>query len=100
MEALKFKSALLPTLNKGNNNSKAIKVKASRVAVMTNEDEVKVVSVTTAPNKANRLAYTKVFDGLALEKVELMHRDETDVPAKDRQTSVLLMHYVLLAKVR
>lgn len=82
------------------NNNKAIKVKASRVAVMTNEDKVKVVSVTAAPNKANRLAYTKIFDGLALEKVELMHRDETDVPDKDRQTSVLLMHYVLLAKVR
>lgn len=82
------------------NDSKAIKVKKSKIAVMTEENKIAVVSVAATPNKANVLAYTNIFDNLALEKVELMHKDETDIPAKDRETSVSFMHYVLLAKVR
>ena len=82
------------------NNSKAIKVKKSRIAVMTEEDKIKVVSVTAIPNKANKLVSTNIFDNLALEKVELMAIDETGIPVEDRETSVSFMHYVLLAKVR
>lgn len=81
------------------NNSKAIKVKSSKVAVMTKEGTIKIVSDTTAFNSVKKLAYTSIFDGLALEKVELMCKDETSVPAEYKD-SVLFMHYVLLAKVR
>lgn len=82
------------------NNSKAIKVKKSRIAVMTEEDKIKVVSVTAIPNKANKLVSTNIFDNLALEKVELMAIDETGIPVEDRETSISYMNYVLLAKVR
>lgn len=82
------------------NNSKAIKIKKSRIAVMTEENKIKVVSVTAIPNKANKLVSTNIFDNLALEKVELMAIDETGIPVEDRETSISYMNYVLLAKVR
>ena len=82
------------------NSSKAIKVKKSRIAVMVEEDKIKVVSVTAIPNKANKLVSTNIFDNLALEKVELMAIDETGIPVEDRETSISYMNYVLLAKVR
>lgn len=82
------------------NNSKAIKIKKSRIAVMTEEDKIKVVSVTAIPNKANKLVSTNIFDNLALEKVELMAIDETGIPVEDRETSISYMNYILLAKVR
>lgn len=82
------------------NNSKAIKIKKSRIAVMVEEDKIKVVSVTAIPNKANKLVSTNIFDNLALEKVELMAIDKTGIPAEDRETSISYMNYVLLAKFR
>ena len=82
------------------NNSKAIKIKKSRIAVMTEEDKIKVVSVTAIPNKANKLVSTNIFDNLALEKVELMAIDETGIPVENRETSISYMNYVLLAKFR
>ena len=82
------------------NNSKAIKIKKSRIAVMTEENKIKVVSVTAIPNKANKLVSTNIFDNLSLEKVELMAIDETGIPVEDRGTSISYMNYVLLAKVR
>ena len=82
------------------NNSKAIKIKKSRIAVMVEEDKIKVVSVTAIPNKANKLVSTNIFDNLALEKVELMAIDETGIPVENRETSISYMNYVLLAKFR
>lgn len=82
------------------NSSKAIKVKSSRMAVMTKDNKIAVVTSTIAPNKSGKLAYTNIFDNLSLEKVELMAKDETDVPIENKERYITFMYYTLLARVR